>query len=224
MGNVDHFGCHLYLAVTFQPFLIVTMTISPFSSSQQLPREYHTRIRGGTKDNDNRDQQCVWSWLQYPFQNITAQVICQTMSTSSFTLTADSVSQALKIGDNNVIESKGVTFKSVLSFTVHRCTSLWDWRCLPLSSRCWQECDSHQRLHYRRVLSGEHLWGHTREYGHLWIWVYEAGSDRETSGTRQHSSLNRRSFPCSDFLELRVIALYAVMLIPNSLQGNNTDL
>lgn len=111
------------------------------------------------------------------------------------------VSQALKIGDNNVIESKGeaCAFPSVwawiseenrgtlLDFSNH-INSL-------LSSWCWEECDAHQRLHHRSLLPGQHLWSHSWEYCHLWFWLYEAGPDGETTGSARLRPLPDAELP-----------------------------
>ena len=101
-------------------------------SPLQLPRKHHTGFRGGTKDDDHRHEQCIWSWLWYPFElpdkfNPITQMIsycCNRFRSLNCQLT---VSQALKIGDNNVIESKGgmcaSLFGSDCVFICERCTS-----------------------------------------------------------------------------------------------------
>lgn len=99
------------------------------------------------------------------------------------------VSQALKIGDNNVIESKGEAFAffSICAcISVENCETLVDFsnNINPLlSSWCWKECDPHQWLYHWSFLSGQHLWSHSWKYCNLWLWVYEAGPDGETTGT-----------------------------------------
>lgn len=51
---------HLWWSVT-------VLTCELVWSSPQLPRKYYTWFWGGTKNNDHRYQQRLWSWLWYPF-------------------------------------------------------------------------------------------------------------------------------------------------------------
>lgn len=51
---------HLWWSVT-------VLTCELVWSSPQLPRKYYTWFWGGTKNDDHRYQQRLWSWLWYPF-------------------------------------------------------------------------------------------------------------------------------------------------------------
>lgn len=95
-------------------------------STLQLPRKHHARYWGGTKDDDHWHEQCIWSWLWYPLWLAHSYPISQIIShcnhlmnpiKNKFCLSRQlTVSQALKIGDNNVIESKGGMFASLFNF------------------------------------------------------------------------------------------------------------
>lgn len=136
------------------------------------------------------------------------------------------VSQALKIGDNNVIESKGeaLAFSSICAWiSVENCGTLVELSNKfnsSLSSWCWQECDPHQRLYHRSVLPAQHLRGHSWEYCPLRLGLSEAGPDGETTGTdaRLVPSV-ARPFPCFSifsFLQPQTLQLdFLMKILPN---------
>lgn len=94
----------------------------------------------------------------------------------------------MKVGDNNVIESKGISHSVPLALLIPLLGMLWAPRSqgflsppLP-GSVCWQERDPDKRLHHRGLLQRQHIRGDPGEHRHLRGRLPAARADRAPSG------------------------------------------